>query len=299
MKYFVLIGEGYPTLKIAHLIHSHPNARLSVIFTNIDSDEPLVEFSNKNHIKLRHVEDLRVSDTIQWLDDINADWLINILSPIIIPAGILDLFSDRALNLHTGPLPNYAGMHVHQWGIRNGETSFSATIHQMESEVDTGNIVAVSHFKINPNDTGLSLFNKVINSGVKLLHKVLLAIIKGDRISGHPQNLLNRHYYHPKDALNSAIDWRHSASTIVNFIRAGNYKPFTSPTYTATLDNIVIFKAEIGEKVKDIECGQLIELTAKGPRISCSKNESVILLHAEIDLKRVDLHTWKKYFKTS
>ena len=297
IKRFVLTGEGYSALKVARIITDNPNSELVSIFTSLDKKGPLVEFARENDIKLQHSTKLRSPDIIQWLHNLEGDWFINILSPVIVPIQVLDLFPGRALNLHTGPLPRYAGMHVHQWGIRNGETSFSATIHQMNAGIDTGDIVVESYFKTSPIDTGLSLFNKVVRSGVELFEQIIVDIIQEKKISGRSQNISNRHYYHHSDALDGRINWEWSSSTIVNFIRAGNYKPFISPTYTATLDgDIMIFSAEI-DKPSSKKVGELIELTDLGPRISCGNNESVKITSAERSAQNMDINTWNQYFK--
>ena len=297
IKRFVLTGEGYSALKVARIITDNPNSELVLIFTSLDKKGPLVEFARENDIKLYCTTELRSPDIVKWLHNLNGDWFINILSPVIVPIQVLDLFPGRALNLHTGPLPRYAGMHAHQWGIRNGETSFSATIHQMNAGIDTGDIVVESHFKISPIDTGLSLFNKVVRSGVELFEQIIVDITQQKKISGYSQNISNRHYYHHCDALDGRINWEWSPITIVNFIRAGNYKPFISPTYTATLDgDILIFSAEI-DKSSSKKVGELIELTDLGPIISCGNNESVRITSAERNAQKMDINAWNQYFK--
>ena len=75
-------------------------------------------------------------------------WLINVNSTMIIPAEVLALFEGRSLNFHPGLLPEYAGLHTHQWAIRNGEREFGVTVHRMEQKIDAGAIVGKLRFPI-------------------------------------------------------------------------------------------------------------------------------------------------------
>lgn len=245
---------------------------------------------------MQHLNQLFSPSIINYLQNLKGDCFINILSPVIVPIKVLNFFPDQAFNLHTGPLPSYAGIHVHQWGIRNGETSFATTIHQMDAGIDTGNIVAESFIKISPNDTGLSLFNKVISSGIELFIKVINDIINEKKISSYKQDLSNRVYFSHSDALDGKIDWNNSSLNIINFIRAGNYKPFISPSYSATLDSdIFIFKAEKFSTSKKTP-GKLISLNELGPEISCGDGRTIRITHAEKKSKKMNFDLWERFF---
>jgi len=295
---FVLIGEEYSASKIASILINNDDVELVAVFTDLSKDGALAKIAEKNNIELRDSLSLREEETVHWLRSLKGMWLINILSAVIIPEDVLKLFPGRALNLHTGPLPEYAGIHVHQWGIRNGETEFAVTIHHMEIGVDTGAIVAEQRFEISHTDTGLSLFNKVMREGARLFEKVLISVIAGHDLPAHPQDMSRRKYYRNSDAVNGCINWKWSSRKIVDFVRAGNYHPFLSPSYTATLDDSkdspLILSAQEAE-ASDEPAGQVIELTNMGPRIACGMNESVILDKAIDESGPLNIEDWEKY----
>ena len=78
---------------------------------------------------------------------------------------------------------------------------------------------------------------------------VIESIASGDIPDRRKQDLSKRRLYRHKDALDPRIDWRWCGREIVNFVRAGNYAPLTSPSYTAAIsvDNrsTEILKAEL------------------------------------------------------
>ena len=162
--------------------------------------------------------------------------MINAYGTVILPRSVLRLFPGRALNVHPGPLPEYGGLHMNQWALRNGETRFGATIHLMDERVDAGAIVRQAWFDIAPADTGLSLFLKTQQVATDLLREVLGDIMAGRPLRAVPQDLTRLRVYRHAEALDGRIDWCWPARQIVDFVRAGNYRPFASPTYTAYVE---------------------------------------------------------------
>jgi methionyl-tRNA formyltransferase len=59
--------------------------------------------------------------------------------------------SSNIINLHSGKLPEYRGLHALSWMIQNGESLGYLTLHEVEREVDTGAIVSEFNFRIEKN----------------------------------------------------------------------------------------------------------------------------------------------------
>lgn len=59
--------------------------------------------------------------------------------------------SSNIINLHSGKLPEYRGLHALSWMIQNGESTGYLTLHEVEREVDTGAVVSELNFKIEEN----------------------------------------------------------------------------------------------------------------------------------------------------
>lgn len=304
MKKFVLIGEEYAAAKILNTLVDKAGVSVCAVFSNTSKKGPLLSVVEQRNLDFFDSSELAEEKTLDWLENQRCDWLVNILSAVIIPERILRLFPGSALNLHTGPLPEYAGIHVHQWGIRNGEEKFGVTIHQMEPGIDTGSIVGERQFDITPSDTGLSLYNKAMKEGAGLFQEILDNIVLGNHLPCRPQNLANRTYYSKKDALDGRINWGWPASHIVNFVRAGNYYPFKSPTYTATIEldsqSIQILAvSELEAELIEAEPGTILGLCDDGPRISCGNNDSVIIIKAIDSFGVISKIRWGQYLGNS
>ncbi len=59
----------------------------------------------------------------------------------------------RWVNFHPGPLPEYRGRDLAYHCIMNGERRFGASIHYMNEEYDSGEIIHVERFDIHDGDT--------------------------------------------------------------------------------------------------------------------------------------------------
>jgi len=229
-------------------------------------------------------------------------WLVSANSTTIVPAASLAPFGERALNLHPGLLPQYAGLHTHQWAIRNGETEFGVTVHTMTASVDAGEIVAEARLPIRERDTGLSLFMRCVSAGRGLLRQVVESICAGEPLTRVAQDPTQRRLYRARDAAAPEIDWEWTARQIVDFVRAGDYRPFRSPTYVARVPGKVstapeVLRARAVEMpAAATEPGALIRLDDCLPVVACRAG-AVELSDAALDGSPVSEASWRAYFE--
>jgi methionyl-tRNA formyltransferase len=99
--------------------------------------------------------DVRGTVTLAELDAIEPDVLgrarlIGFVTPVLVPARILNRFGYGAYNFHPGP-PEYPGWMPSHFAIHDGVGKFGATAHIMIEKVDAGPIVAVERFAVPPN----------------------------------------------------------------------------------------------------------------------------------------------------
>ncbi|HKS87210.1 MAG TPA: formyltransferase family protein [Pseudolabrys sp.] len=107
----------------------------------------------------RHNPDLQVypAKTAADLDAIDAAVLpearlIAFVTPVVVPARILNRLGFGAYNFHPGP-PQYPGWVPSHFAIYDRVESFGATVHLMTERVDEGPIVACEHFPVPSNAT--------------------------------------------------------------------------------------------------------------------------------------------------
>jgi methionyl-tRNA formyltransferase len=285
---FVVIGDDYLAQTVCDHILTHGHI-IEAVVTSSRSKSQLVQFSKNHSIPCYDVSQL--SHALQ-----QADWLVSANSTVIIPQDILAHFPRRALNFHPGLLPQYAGLYPFQWAIRNGEQDSGATTHFMTEAVDAGDIIAEARFPLSENDTGLSVYQKCIREGAVLFQDILTKIVHGEPLPATPQELSKRHVYTRKDALRSVIPWEKENKRVVDFIRASNFEPFTSPSYVALLsDGIHLLRARVIDKSFVAPSGTLVRLTPEGPVFVCGDHKGIIVTQAKKDKRYLTMDDWNNY----
>jgi len=80
---------------------------------------------------------------------------------------ILDLFKDKAINLHISYLPWNKGADPNLWSILDN-TKKGVTIHQMDNKIDNGKILYQKEVFFSENDTLGSSYNKLQETVIEL-----------------------------------------------------------------------------------------------------------------------------------
>ena len=187
MNRIVLVGMSTPIIKVLERLEDYAEGlELVVLFSDAAPGGQVARSAQRLGLELRSIDQLRRDDGVATLRTDAPDWLLNVNSTFIFGSELLAVPMRGCLNMHPGKLPEYAGLHTHQWAIRNGDSRFAATLHWMESEVDAGPIAYERKFDIAPDDTGLSLFMRCLNAGVEVVLEAVRDIAAGRTPPSHP-----------------------------------------------------------------------------------------------------------------
>lgn len=284
----VLAGLSTPIQKVLERASRFKKVCFKALFTEIGASLEIESRAESLGMDIFDMSSLKHSEAALHLAALETDWFFNINSTIIYDRAVLEAPRKGALNMHPGLLPEYAGLHTHQWAIRNGETVFGSTLHWMERLVDRGPIAYEKRFPVSPKDTGLSLFIKCLNAGADLMDQTLAAIDEGLPLPRIDQDLTRRRLYRHRDALDGTINWDQPASRILDFIRAADYSPFQCPTYTPATrlggDELLVRKARTGPP-SAVEPGRVTGSSAEGLMVSTGNGGSIILTVVEFSGK--------------
>ena len=128
-------------------------------------------------------------------------WLISVNCRTVFKPAVLSSFAGRAINIHPGRLPDFAGLHAVQWAVRLGEHSTAATAHFMTETVDAGDIIDAADVPLSPHDTGLSAWLRCRRAQADLLWRLLAEIAAGRQLPRASQDLSGRRVFRAADAL--------------------------------------------------------------------------------------------------
>ena len=124
-----------------------------------------------------------------------------------------------AVNLHGGLLPEQRGANPVEWAIVRGERRGGATLHWMDDDFDTGDIIARREVPIGFADTWLDVRRKVAAAAERLLAESLPQVLAGTaprvRQDGAHANRFRR-----RSAADGRFTWTAPAIDIYNLVRA-------------------------------------------------------------------------------
>jgi phosphoribosylglycinamide formyltransferase-1 len=101
----------------------------------------------------------------------------------ILPKSFIQAFEHRIINIHPSLIPKYAGkgyygIKVHEGVINNQEAYTGATVHFVDDQVDTGQIILQEAIKVFRDDTPVSLQERVLQVEHSLLIKSIQKYIR-------------------------------------------------------------------------------------------------------------------------
>lgn len=133
------------------------------------------------------------NERIRNFDELDYDLGISFLYTYKIPRS--EFIKNKIwVNFHPGPLPEYRGRNLCYHAIMNGAAEFGATLHYMDAEFDTGKIIKVLQFPIEPAYTAGDLSELSKQALVDLFKEYIPKLLKKEEIAGIEQEKDNKYY---------------------------------------------------------------------------------------------------------
>lgn len=225
---------------------------------------------------------LRNGKGVEILNEINPDLIIVVAYGKILPDDFLSFPKYGCINIHASILPKYRGASPIHFAVLNGDEETGVTSMQMDSGLDTGDILLVKKAKIDINDTTEKMYEvlaplgaEVLMETIELLEKGELNPIKQDESKATKVGLLS------KDM--SPIDWTKSAFEIHNKIRG----LFSWPGASTTLNGktLKIHSSVLSKKKGNNNPGEIVDTNGKLV-VSCGDGNCVELTVVQLEGKK-------------
>ena len=229
---------------------------------------PVKEFAVQHQIPVLQPKKIREPEAVAALSKYDADLYVVAAFGQILTQEILDMPPFGCVNIHASLLPKYRGAAPIQWAILDGETVTGVTIQQMNAGIDTGDILSKVCVDISPEDTGDSLFEKLMHAGAKLLVETLPRIEAGE-IMPEAQDEAQATYAKRLSKELGQIDWREGAAVIERKIRA-----FTSwpGAYTMLSGKpFKLWRAQVTDASADGAAGSISAVTKDEIIVNCGE----------------------------
>ena len=221
-KRIVVFGGRELAAKCMEILIQRDDVEIVGVLTRKETDnlwygkEPCIEILKKYNLHRIETED----DVL----DIDADMAFSFLHWNILKKHVIDHFKDGVINLHPAPLPMYRGCWTYQRAIINGDKQFAMTLHYIDPGTDTGDIIKVGWFDMDPNATLIEIYEQTLSQGIELFREMMPSILNGTAPRTTQQELLDKgqptdfclaRAYKEKEV---SLDW--PPEKIYNFTRA-------------------------------------------------------------------------------
>ena len=125
------------------------------------------------------------SSVSQALEHGPADFVLNFLSPVIVPQAVLGVARIAAVNFHPAP-PKWPGVGSASFALYEEDQSFGVTAHLMAAKVDSGPILKTLRFPILPDDDCELLWSRALHHALTLFYDVAFELAANGqaRLSG-------------------------------------------------------------------------------------------------------------------
>ncbi|MBN1766082.1 MAG: bifunctional UDP-4-amino-4-deoxy-L-arabinose formyltransferase/UDP-glucuronic acid oxidase ArnA [Sedimentisphaerales bacterium] len=223
MKTIVLAYHEIGCVGIEALLRN--GFEIEAVFTHKDDPHENVwfrsvaELAASRNIPVFAPQDINHPLWVEKIRQIKPDVIFSFYYRHMIKPAILEIPQAGCLNLHGSLLPKYRGRCPINWVLVKGEKETGATLHYMTTRPDEGDIVCQRRVAISPDDTALSLFQKVKEASEVMLDDILPLIRQG-KAPRQSQNHTQASYFGGRRPADGLISWAGSASEIRNLVRA-------------------------------------------------------------------------------
>lgn len=182
---------------------------------------------------------------------------------------------DATIGFHPAPLPKLRGRAVIPWTILLGETVSGSTLFILDDGVDSGPIVMQRTFRVGPEESARSLYEKHKRALVEMLPEAVRLFELGEA-APMPQDEDLASYCAKRTPEDGVIDWTAGASSILRLIRAVG-DPYPGAFTYSNGQRLTIWEArmlERGGRYIGLS-GQVQCVTDRGFAVRCGDGRSI------------------------
>jgi methionyl-tRNA formyltransferase len=229
----------------------------------------LSSYSREQGIPCHYVDDINSSASLDWIAKLNPDVIFCFGWSRLLKKEILKIPPMGVVGFHPAELPFNRGRHPIVWALVLGLRSTASTFFFMDEGADSGDILSQMKIIINDDDNARSLYDNVITTALIQIEE-FLPQLKNKNFRRIKQDHLKSNTWRKRGRKDGIIDWRMSAQSIHNLIRALS-KPYVGAEFRFNEIDYKVWKSEVvTEHFGNIESGKVLDIDDHSfPIIKC------------------------------
>jgi len=214
-------------------------------------------------------------NTIEFLSQFDLDVIYCIGWSYLLGDELLEMTPKGVIGFHPAKLPENRGRHPIIWSIALGMSETASTFFRMDKGADSGAIVSQKVIEISRDENARSLYTKILNVSqeqiitlTKKLSKESLEFIEQDHSKAT--------YWRKRSRKDGLIDWRMSAESIHNLIRALS-KPYPGAEFNWNGVLVPVFSSSLEAESKPINCepGKVLARLNSDLLVKCAGRDAI------------------------
>ena len=226
---------------------------------------PVKVLAQENGLPVFQPASLRPVENQQLVANLNADVMVVVAYGLILPETVLDMPRLGCINVHGSLLPRWRGAAPIQRSLWAGDIETGVTIMQMDSGLDTGDMLHKLVCPITSEDTSATLYDKLAELGPEGL---LATLSQLDNASATPevQNEALVTYAEKLSKEEARLDWSLPAAQLERCIRAFN--PWPMSFFMIDDQPVKVWRASVIEKPSTEAPGTILDAGKQGIQVA-------------------------------
>jgi len=222
---------------------------------------PVKVLAEENSLTVVQPTSLKDADVQQELANWQADLMVVVAYGLILPDAVLRAPGLGCINIHASLLPKWRGAAPIQRAILAGDGQTGITIMQMDSGLDTGDMLLKITCPINPGDTAETLHDNLAKIGAQALLELLPNLSAGT-LQPEPQDETQASYAKKLQKSEAELDWQQSAEQLARQVWGFNPWPVAFTRHNN--ENLRIWMAvPIATPINTVATGKPGEIVAE------------------------------------
>lgn len=245
----------------------------------------LTEMANRAGIAVRYTPDINSPDSIEWIRARLPDVVFCFGWSRLIKQPLLSLAGLGVIGYHPAALPANRGRHPLIWALALGLDQTASTFFFMDEGIDSGDILSQKRLPISDTDDAGSLYGRITNVAKEQMKEFVPALENG-RYTRLPQDCAETNYWRKRGRMDGQIDWRMSARSIHNLVRALN-QPYSGAHFIHNGREIKVWCTEVvSEPRSNLEPGKVLKAVAASVTVKAGSDAvRLITIEPAIDVR--------------
>jgi methionyl-tRNA formyltransferase len=228
-------------------------------------------------IPLKITEDINASETLNWIRECSPDVIFCFGWSRLLKEELLAAAQLGVVGFHPAALPANRGRHPLIWALALGLEQTASTFFFMDAGADSGDILSQRKIEIDPTDDAGSLYEKVCASALEQIAQFVPRLADGS-FEREPQNHAQANTWRKRGLADGKIDWRMSAHSIHNLVRALT-KPYVGAHFVMDDKDIKVWKSMVlANAPANAEPGKVLGMHDGAPVIKCGQDALCLLV---------------------